>query len=100
MYQSLKLDDARVAKVKVDDFEPYWKFLSNTNVDVIDQDTLAKCTDYAEIIAPHTLMAEKGKLCKNENRSIFHSWDFHNNTAYHMDAEKFGQYLKENIHNK
>lgn len=50
LYQSLKLDDARIAKIKVDDYEPYWKFLLNTNVDVIDQDTLAKCTEYAEII--------------------------------------------------
>src|SRR6056300_1422057 len=33
LYQSLKLDDARIAKIKVDDFEPYWKFLSNSNVD-------------------------------------------------------------------
>jgi len=58
LYQSLKLDDARVAKVKVDDFEPYWKFLSNTNVDVIDQDTLAKCTDYAEIIKSNSDVME------------------------------------------
>lgn len=50
LYQSLKADESRIAKIKVDDYEPYWEFLSNSNVDVIDQDTLAKCTDYAEII--------------------------------------------------
>jgi hypothetical protein len=58
LYQSLKLDDARIAKIKVDDFEPYWKFLSNSNVDVIDQETLAKCTDYAEIIKSNTDVME------------------------------------------
>lgn len=50
LYQSLKTDEQRIVKIIKDEFEPYWKFLLNTNVDVIDQDTLAKCTEYAEII--------------------------------------------------
>lgn len=50
LYQSLKADESRIAKIKVDDYEPYWEFLSNSNVDVINQDTLADCQDKAEII--------------------------------------------------
>jgi len=56
-----------------------------------------KSTEYAEMFAPHTLMTEEGKLCRDEDHSIFASWNYHYHTAYHMDAEKFGQYLKENI---
>jgi hypothetical protein len=50
LYQSLKADEARIAKVRTLDNEPYWEFLSNTNVDVVDQDTLLKCTEQAEFI--------------------------------------------------
>ena len=50
LYQSLKLDEARVKKIKVSDYEPYWEFLSNSNVDVINQDTLFDCTAKAEVI--------------------------------------------------
>ena len=50
LYQSLKKDEARIAKIRTLDNEPYWKFLSNTNIDVVDQDTLVKCQDKVEAI--------------------------------------------------
>lgn len=50
LHQSLKEDSARLAKVQTDESKVYWEFIANPNVDVIDQDTLAKCTEYAEII--------------------------------------------------
>ena len=50
LFQSLKADESRIAKVRTEDNEPYWKFLGNTNVDVIDQDTLNKCTEYVQVI--------------------------------------------------
>ena len=50
LYQSLKTDEQRIVKIMNKEFEPYWEFLSNTNVDVVDQDTLSKCTDKANVI--------------------------------------------------
>ena len=50
LFQSLKADESRIAKVRTEDNEPYWKFLSNTNVDVVDQDTLLKCQEQADNI--------------------------------------------------
>jgi len=50
LYQSLKLDEARIAKIRTEDAEEYWTFMNNSNVDVIDQDTLDKCNEYVEII--------------------------------------------------
>lgn len=64
LYQSLKADEARIAKVKTLDNEPYWEFLSNNAVDVIDQDTLLNCTAKAEVIkANEEVMA----LFKNQS---------------------------------
>ncbi len=50
LYQSLKTDESRIAKVKVDDYDPYWKFLFNESKDVIDQDTYERCKRQVEII--------------------------------------------------
>ena len=50
LYQSLKADESRIAKIRTTDNEPYWKFLSNSNVDVVDQDTLERCTDRVNIL--------------------------------------------------
>ena len=36
LYQSLKADEARISKIKTLDNEPYWKFLSNSAIDVIN----------------------------------------------------------------
>ncbi len=50
LFQSLKTDEQRLKKVITEDNAPYWKFLSNTNVDVVDQDTLLKCKEKVEAI--------------------------------------------------
>ena len=50
LYQSLKTDEQRIVKIIKKEFEPYWEFLSNSNVDVIDEDTLSRCKDQSEII--------------------------------------------------
>ena len=54
LYQSLKADEARIAKIRNEDNEPYWKFLSNPAVDVIDQDTLQKCKDSVDQLKDNT----------------------------------------------
>ena len=63
LYQSLKTDQARINKVKVNDYEIYWKFILNKNVDVVDQDTLARCTDYVDILKANKEVSE---LFENE----------------------------------
>jgi hypothetical protein len=50
LFQSLKTDEQRLKKVITEDNEPYWNFLSNTNVDVVDHDTMNKCLDKVEIL--------------------------------------------------
>ena len=50
LYQSLKTDESRIAKIRVADFKPYWSFLNNANVDVIDHDTMNKCLEKVEIL--------------------------------------------------
>jgi len=63
LYQSLKADESRIAKIRTEDNEPYWKFLSNSNVDVVNQDTLEDCTAKAEVIKSND---EVMSLFKNE----------------------------------
>ena len=50
LYQSLKADEARLAKVRTIDNESYWKFLSNTNKDTIDESTLNRSKDQIEVL--------------------------------------------------
>jgi len=50
LYQSLKKDEARIAKIRTEDNEPYWEFLSNDAKDVIDQDTYADCVEKVNVI--------------------------------------------------
>ena len=50
LYQSLKLDEARVAKIRTDDAKEYWSFMNKSNLDIIDQTTLEKCKKYVEVI--------------------------------------------------
>ena len=64
LYQSLKADEARIAKVRTLDNEPYWEFLSNSSVDVINQDTLLDCTAKAEVIKSNE---EVMSLFKNQS---------------------------------
>jgi hypothetical protein len=54
LYQKLKANDARIAKIKNKDHESYWEFLCNPIVDVIDNDTLEKCTSRVDIIKSNT----------------------------------------------
>tara|TARA_R110002051_G_scaffold156272_1_gene228099 strand:- start:494 stop:1477 length:984 start_codon:yes stop_codon:yes gene_type:complete len=50
LYQSLKTDESRVAKVRTNDAEEYYKFMCTTGKDIIDNDTLFKCTEKAQVI--------------------------------------------------
>lgn len=50
LYQSLKADESRIAKIRTEDNEPYWKFLGNSNIDVVDQDTLLRCEERVDIL--------------------------------------------------
>ena len=50
LYQSLKTDEQRIAKVKTQDHENYYEFICTTGKDVIDNDTLMRCQDQANII--------------------------------------------------
>ena len=52
---------------------------------------------FAEFYATgNTFLAKYNKECKNAD-GVFRNFDFKYDTAYHMDAEKFGQYLKNKI---
>lgn len=53
-------------------------------------------TDFSEMFVHQVLMADRGKMTKNEDNKI-PGFNFHLDTAYHMDAEKFGLYLKNKI---
>ena len=50
LYQSLKTDESRIAKIKTPDHQNYYTFLCTTGKDVIDNDTLQKCKDKANTI--------------------------------------------------
>ena len=50
LYQSLKEDSARLIKVQTEQSKIYWEFINDSNIDVIDQDTLYKCKEQAENI--------------------------------------------------
>ena len=50
LYQSLKDEAKRVAKVRTTECEDYYAFSHHKNVDVIDQETLTKCTESVQLI--------------------------------------------------
>lgn len=58
LHQKLNEDSARLKKIQSEEANIYWKFIANPNVDVIDQDTLAKCTKYADIIKSNEAVSE------------------------------------------
>ncbi len=68
LYQSLKKDEARIAKIRTEDNEPYWTFLGNSAIDVIDQDTLTRCTEYVNIIQSND---DVMSLFSNESETDF-----------------------------
>lgn len=45
LYQSLKDEAKRVAKVRTPECQDYYRFLCTTNKDIIDNDTLERCKD-------------------------------------------------------
>lgn len=53
-------------------------------------------TDFAEMFVHQVLMTDRMKMSRNEGNQI-PGFDFHLDTAYHMDAEKFGIFLKDKI---
>jgi tryptophan halogenase len=53
-------------------------------------------TDFAETYVSQVMMTDKNKMTRNEDDKV-PGFNFHLNTAYHMDAEKFGIFLKERI---
>jgi hypothetical protein len=50
LYQSLKDETKRIAKVRTLECEDYYKFASTSDRDVVDQDTFVKCTESVELI--------------------------------------------------
>ncbi len=50
LYQSLKDEDKRVAKVRTIECEDYYTFSQTTGKDIIDTDTLEKCKSSVELI--------------------------------------------------
>ena len=53
-------------------------------------------TDFAEMFVNQVLMTDRQKMTNNKNNEI-PGFNFHLDTAYHMDAEKFGIFLKDKI---
>jgi tryptophan halogenase len=52
-------------------------------------------SDYASTFFPIVTLAEQNKISWNKNGNLG-NFDFKNNVAYHFDATKFGQWLKNN----
>lgn len=50
LYQTLKTDEQRVAKIKTEDNNIYWKFLCTSKKDIIDQDMYDKAKSRVEIM--------------------------------------------------
>jgi hypothetical protein len=69
LYQSLKKDEARIAKIKTNSNDIYWKFISNSLVDVIDIDTLNKCKDIVNLLLENDDVA-KTLLEKNSDFAL------------------------------
>ena len=66
-----------------------WFLIKATNPD-LDPKTFAEF--YHDMVA----MSDAGKLTHNENNEI-QGFNFEEDTAYHMDAALFGNYLRDNI---
>lgn len=58
LYQSLKTDEQRIAKIKIEDHKPYWEFVNNPVVDVVDQETLERSKEQVEIIKQNKFVKE------------------------------------------
>jgi len=65
LYQSLKTNEQRIAKIKTEDNKAYWEFINNPIVDVIDQNTLEICKAKVDIIKSNSKVMNL--LHKNES---------------------------------
>lgn len=52
--------------------------------------------NFAEFYHDSILMSDTNKMTRNENREV-RGFDFAQDTAYHMDATLFGQFLRDNL---
>lgn len=52
--------------------------------------------EMANFYHPHVIMADMNRMTNNENHEI-RGFNFKYDTAYHMDAGLFGEYLKKNV---
>jgi hypothetical protein len=69
-----------------------WTYLSALYPDEFDSSSFAK------FYAPsNTLLATHNREDNNKNQKLGGLFDFDNDTAYHLDAQKFGEYLKTQI---
>lgn len=50
LYQSLKTDEQRLNKIRTEDHENYWKFLSNKNKDTIDNSAYQRALEQVDIL--------------------------------------------------
>ena len=58
LYQSLKTDEQRIAKVRTEDHKPYWEFINNPIIDVVDQETLERSKEQVEIVKGNKFVHE------------------------------------------
>lgn len=49
--------------------------------------------EFARFFNPNTIMAEENRITSDYVCNEHQSWRFSEDTAYHMDSEKFGEYL-------
>ena len=49
--------------------------------------------EFARFFNPNTILAEENKLTSDYISNEMHNWNFVQDTAYHMDSEKFGEFL-------
>lgn len=70
LHQSLKTDEQRIAKIVSDDTDSYWEFLKNKKgKDIIDQETLDRCKESAELLKADSRIADLLKI-DNSNKKI------------------------------
>jgi len=58
LYQSLKKDEARLAKIQTNANVSYWEFISNPLIDVVDSDTVEKCKGIVEVLLKNKEVSE------------------------------------------
>ena len=51
--------------------------------------------EFARFFNPNTILAEENKLTSDYISEEMRNWNFGQDTAYHMDSHKFGEYLQK-----